>query len=73
VTAQPTTGGEDFSFFANEVPGLFLFLGGRKVGGTTGGHHTPTFQVDDASIPVGMKVMTTLVMDFLSGRGAVGN
>jgi amidohydrolase len=69
LVAQPTTGGEDFSFFANEAPGVFLFLGGRKPGGTTGGHHTPTFQADDGAVPVGMKVMTTLVMDFLSGRG----
>jgi amidohydrolase len=73
LVAQPTTGGEDFSFFANEAPGMFLFLGGRKPGGTTGGHHTPTFQVDDGAIPVGMKVMTTLVMDFLAGKAPVGN
>jgi amidohydrolase len=73
LVAHPTTGGEDFSYFANEVPGLFLFLGGRKPGGTTGGHHTPTFQVDDGSIPVGMKVMTTLVLDFLAKGGVVGN
>jgi metal-dependent amidase/aminoacylase/carboxypeptidase family protein len=51
------------------TPGVFHFLGGRKPGGTTGGHHTPTFQADDGAVPVGMKVMTTLVMDFLSGRG----
>ena len=73
LVAHPTTGGEDFSYFANEVPGMFLFLGGRKPGGTTGGHHTPTFQADDASIPVGIKVMTTLVVDFLGRKAPVGN
>ena len=73
LVAQPTTGGEDFSFFANEVPGMFLFLGGRKPGGTTGGHHTPTFQADDGAVPVGMKVMTSLVVDFLAGKPPVGN
>jgi amidohydrolase len=73
LVAHPTTGGEDFSYFANEVPGMFLFVGGRKPGGTTGGHHTPTFQADDGAIPVGMKVMTTLVLDFLSGRRPLGN
>jgi amidohydrolase len=73
LVAQPTTGGEDFSFFANEVPGMFLFLGGRKPGGTTGGHHTPTFQADDGAVPVGMKVMTTLVMDFLAAKRPIGN
>lgn len=73
LVAQPTTGGEDFSYFANEVPGMFLFLGGRKPGGTTGGHHTPTFQADDGAVPVGMKVMTSLVVDFLAGKPPVGN
>lgn len=73
LEAHPTTGGEDFSYFANEVPGMFLFLGGRKPGGTTGGHHTPTFQVDDGAIPVGMRVMATLVMDFLASGKPVGN
>jgi amidohydrolase len=63
----PTTGGEDFSFFANEVPGLFFFLGARKPGGTTGGHHTPTFQADDGAIPVGMRAMTALLLDYLGG------
>lgn len=68
LVAQPTTGGEDFSFFAREVPGLFLFLGVRKPGSTTGGIHTPTFQGDDGSVPVGMRVMSALVLDFLAGQ-----
>lgn len=67
IEAQMTTGGEDFSYFAREAPGLFFFLGSRKPGGTTGGHHTPTFQADDGAVPVGMKVMATVVMDYLEG------
>ncbi len=56
---------EDFSFFANEVPGFFFRLGMVKPGTTTGGHHTPTFRADDTSITVGMRTMTHLLWDYL--------
>jgi amidohydrolase len=67
----PTTGAEDFSFFANEVPGFFYRLGTVAPGTTSGDHHTPTFMADDASIPIGMRVMTGLVLDYLNA-GAAG-
>jgi amidohydrolase len=63
---DPTMGGEDFSYFANEVPGFFFRLGQVAPGTTSGGHHTPDFQADDSSVPVGMRVMTTLLLDYLS-------
>ena len=65
---EPVMGGEDFSFFANEVPGFFFRLGQVKPGTTSGGHHTPTFMADDASVPVGMRVMSNLLLDFLRAR-----
>lgn len=66
VSIPPTTGGEDFSYFANTVPGFFYRLGTTKPGTQSGGHHTPTFRADDASIPVGMRVMSSLLLDYLS-------
>jgi amidohydrolase len=71
LTVPPTTGAEDFAFFANTVPGFFYRLGTVAPGTTSGDHHTPTFMADDASIPIGMRVMTGLVLDYLaagSGR-----
>jgi amidohydrolase len=68
----PTTGAEDFAFFANTVPGFYYRLGTVKPGTRSGDHHTPTFMADDASIPIGMRVMSTLVLDYLSG-GAVAD
>jgi metal-dependent amidase/aminoacylase/carboxypeptidase family protein len=64
---EPASVAEDFSYFANAVPGFFFRLGTRAAGGTTGGHHTPTFQADDLAIPVGVRTMTTLLLDFLAG------
>lgn len=69
ITVAPTTGAEDFGFFANAVPGFFYRLGTVAPGTTSGDHHTPTFMADDASIPIGMRVMTGLVLDYL-GAGA---
>ncbi len=64
---EPATVAEDFSYFANEVPGFYYRLGTLKPGTTSGNHHTPDFQADDSAIPVGIKVMAYLVWDYLTG------
>jgi amidohydrolase len=66
----PWMASEDFSYFANEVPGFFFSLGMVKPGTTSGDHHTPTFLADDSAIPVGMKAMAYLVLDYLGGQTA---
>jgi amidohydrolase len=65
---EPTMGGEDFAYFANEVPGFFFRLGMVKPGTVSGGHHTPTFLADDGSVPVGMRAMSNLLLDYLESR-----
>ena len=62
---DPTMGGEDFAFFANQVPGFFYRLGMVKPGTTSGGHHTPTFSADSSAVAVGMRVMSMLLIDYL--------
>jgi len=62
----PAMGSEDFSFFANEVPGFFYRLGQVKPGTISGDHHTPNFLADDGSIPIGVKAMSYVVFDYLS-------
>lgn len=61
----PTMGGEDFAYFANEVPGFFYWLGTLKEGTASGPHHSPTFRADDDSVPVGMRAMSNLLIDYL--------
>jgi metal-dependent amidase/aminoacylase/carboxypeptidase family protein len=48
------------------VPGFFYRLGQVRAGTTSGDHHTPTFLADDSAIPVGIKVMSFVVVDYLS-------
>ncbi len=62
---DPTMGGEDFSYFANEVPGFFYRLGIHREGTRTGPHHSPFFRADDASVGIGMRVMANVLMDYL--------
>jgi amidohydrolase len=62
----PLTGAEDFSYFAKEVPGFYFFLGAVPPGRVSGGHHTPTFYADDRAVAVGMRLMSTLVLDYLA-------
>lgn len=62
---EPTMGGEDFAYFANAVPGFYFRLGVADPEKGSGGHHTPTFAADDASVPIGMRAMANVVLDYL--------
>ena len=64
--APPITGAEDFSYFAQVVPGFYFRLGVVPDGKASGGHHTPTFYAADESVPIAMRLMTSLVVDFLN-------
>lgn len=66
-TMNWVTGGEDFSFFAHEVPGFFFYLGGMPAGteaGKAAPHHTPDFMIDDSRLDVGVKAFCQMVMDY---------
>lgn len=66
----PTMGGEDFAFFSRRVPGFYFRLGTTEPGGESGGLHTPTFRGADASVPVGIRAMTNVVLEYLGTAGA---
>jgi len=61
------TGSEDFSFFAQKVPGLFFFIGGLPKGADpakSGPHHTPEFIIDDTAFKLGIITFCNLVFDY---------
>ncbi len=61
-------GAEDFSFFQQKIPGLYLFVGGKtpsKPLAETAGHHTPDFVIDDAGLKLGVRTMSNLVVDYM--------
>lgn len=65
---EPWMAGEDFSRYANIIPGFFFLLGVQKPGTQSGDHHSPTFMADDAAIGVGVRAMTTVILDYLNQK-----
>ncbi|MEM7086775.1 MAG: amidohydrolase [Bacteroidota bacterium] len=66
---KATTGGEDFSYFQEVVPGFYFFLGGMTPGNTQAfPHHTPDFKIDDAGMLLGVKAMTQVAFDYLNAQ-----
>jgi len=64
----PVTGAEDFSFFQEKAPGLFLFLGGMPKGQdpkTAPSHHTPDFFIDESAFKLGVKALAGLAIDYM--------
>lgn len=60
---KPSMGVEDFSFFCRERPGAFYHLGcGNEARGITSPLHSPTFDIDEDCLPLGvaMQVASTL-------------
>jgi amidohydrolase len=61
----PSTGAEDFSFFSNEIPGMYFWLGVNAPGVMEApGNHSPYFVVDDRALNVGLKALVYLVLDY---------
>lgn len=63
------TASEDFSFYAQEAPGLFFFLGGTPAGQDPAKapyNHSPYFYVDESSFKVGTKALSQLAIDYLA-------
>jgi amidohydrolase len=56
----PSTAGDDFAYFAEKVPGAYVWLGN---GPATAGalHHNTSYDFNDAAIATGVRFWTTLV------------
>jgi amidohydrolase len=69
--APVTMGAEDFAVYQQEIPGLFFFLGVVPKGQDltqVAANHSPKFFVDEAALPVGVRAMAHLAVDYLAGR-----
>ena len=64
----PVTGAEDFSFISQEVPSLYIQLGGRIPGSPVeeaGDHHTPYFYVDESGLDLGVQAMAAMAWKYM--------
>jgi amidohydrolase len=65
----PVTGGEDFAFYANRIPAVFVFLGINKPGVTqeqAAPNHSPLFFVNEDALITGVRTLGGLAVDYLS-------
>ena len=70
VAESPLAGAsEDFSFYAQVGPGLYVFLGvtpKNQDPAKAAPNHNPNFFVDEQALVVGVRTMSTLAVDFLT-------
>lgn len=67
--ALPRTGAEDFAFFAEQVPGLYVWLGVRpadQAAEDAAPNHSPRFFVDEGALPIGTRLLVHLAADYLA-------
>jgi amidohydrolase len=64
------TGAEDFAYFGQKVPALFFFVGSTPEGvdaAQAPSNHSPQFYLDEGSLPVGLRAMMGVAVDYLQG------
>ena len=60
-----TMGGEDMSFFLNEVPGCYFFLGAaNSEKGLAYPHHHPRFDFDETVLSIGVEIFIRCIEKF---------
>jgi amidohydrolase len=68
IDSKAVTGAEDFSFFQQEIPGVYLWIGGKPLDVSeedSPAHHTPEFFVDDSGMKLGVKLLTNMTLDYM--------
>lgn len=66
ITRPPAMGAEDFSYFLEEKPGSYFFVGSKnEEKGFIWGHHHPKFDIDEESMGHGLTAMAMGVLTYL--------
>ncbi len=66
-------GAEDFSFYAQQVPAMFFFVGSTAKGidpATAPSNHSPLFALDESSLDLGLRALLQVTLDYLHGGAA---
>ena len=66
ICPTPSTGGEDFAIYQQQVPGIYLFLGiGNKAKRVDKPLHSPYFVIDEQGIAYGAALLAQIAHDCL--------
>ncbi|GAC35507.1 amidohydrolase [Paraglaciecola polaris] len=69
VVTPKITGAEDFSFYALEIPSLFVFLGATpqdQDASKAASNHSPYFFADEDALHLGTAALTQLTLDYMA-------
>ncbi len=67
---DPTTTAEDFAHYQQRIPGMFVFVGATPEGvdlESVGRNHSPRFVADEGALPVSVRLLANLAVDYLAG------
>lgn len=74
VAWNPQMIAEDFAVMARKVPGLYFFLGVKNPSQPTAAPlHSPDFSPDERAIPLGMRILSHLLVDALESQNALSS
>ncbi len=66
LSPPPQMGAEDFALYQQKMPGLFFFLGvGNTARNITAMIHTEYFDMDEAALPIGVRALSSVALDYL--------
>ncbi|MGA8922872.1 MAG: M20 family metallopeptidase [Candidatus Dormiibacterota bacterium] len=57
LLGRPLTVSDDIAEFLTRIPGCYFMLGAMPPGEAPAAHHSPGFRIDEAALPVGVKVL----------------
>ena len=62
-----TSGSEDMSYYLNQIPGMFMFIGSAHAEeGKSFPHHHPRFDIDERCLPIGIALMLETVQRLIN-------
>jgi amidohydrolase len=75
VESPVIMGAEDFAFYQQKIPGLYVVVGVRKPGASTDEYatnHSPRFKLDESGLKLGVRTLANLTLDYMLGQAAPG-
>lgn len=68
IDLPPSMASEDMSFYLRAVPGCFFFVGaGSTDAAKNTPHHNPRFTIDERSMELGVRMLSSVALRFLDG------
>ena len=62
---EPNMGGEDFAYFAQKVPSVFMFIGIANNESEPVIHHNPYFKWDSKNVGILAQSLSQIAIDYL--------